>query len=314
MTKKLKILTTDSGLGGLSITAELVEKIKKEGQFEEAEITFFNCRPSDKSAYAHLDSNESRAKVFSEALYAMHKKFQPDVIMIACNTLSAIYGMCEFSKNPPVPVVGIIEDGVEEIYNLLITNPEMDMIMFGTAATVNSGAHRDILTGKGIDPSRLYYQNCMNLPSIITHDAESDEVKELVGEFMKSAVAKTNGKAFGISLLCTHFEYSLQVFSKAAKNFDNFSGDIINPNSAMVDSFLKKYKSGKNIKTTVKCFSHTKISPQIHQTLFPLLNKISPDTAEAFSNIFHTPYMFPYEIDPDPQGATKLTPEFRKRN
>lgn len=294
MTKKIKILATDSGLGGLAITAELVEKIKAERQFEEAEIIFFNCRPSDESGYDPLGSNEVRARVFSKALYAMYEKFQPDVILIACNTLSAIYEMCKFSKSPPVPVIGIIEDGVDKIFNLLNAHPETHMIMFGTTTTVSSGVHKDILTGMGIDAGRLHYQDCSSLPSVIDYGAESDKVKTMVKSFMESGVAKTCGKPFGISLLCTHFGYSLPVFSEFAQKFENFSGDIINPNSAIVDSFLKKYESGKvsNTKITIKCCTHSIINHEMRQAMFPLLKKISPDTAQAFLDTLHTPDMF----------------------
>lgn len=202
--------------------------------------------------------------------------------------------MCEFSKSPPVPVIGIIEDGVEKIFNLLSAHPEMHMIMFGTSTTVSSGLHKNILAGKGIDPERLHYQDCLNLPSVINYGAESDEVKTMVEKFMKSGVAGSKGQSFGISLLCTHFVYSLAVFAELARNFKNFSGDIINPNSAIVDSFLKKYDPGKaaNTKIIIKCCTHTKIKPEIRQAIFPLLKKISPDTAEAFMNIIHTPDMF----------------------
>ena len=294
MTKKIKILTTDSGIGGLSITAELVERIKREKSFDEAEIIFFNCRPFDEFGYDLLGGNEARARVFSKALYAMYEKFQPDVIMIACNTLSAIYEMCEFSKSPPVAVIGIIEDGVEKNFNLLNAKPEMQMIMFGTPTTVSSSAHKNILTGKGIVSGRLHYQNCLNLPAVISRGAESDEVKNMVESFMRSGAAKTKGQAFGISLLCTHFAYSQPFFSESARKYKNFSGDIINPNSAMVDSFLKNYVSSKaeHAKTTVKCCTHAKISPEIRQAVFPLLEKISPDTAQAFLNMLDTPDMF----------------------
>lgn len=287
MAQKIKILTTDSGLGGLSVTAELVEKIKSGGQFEEAEITFFNCRPSDEYGYNPLGSNEVRAEVFSKALYAMHDKFQPDVIMIACNTLSVIYDLCEFFKSPLVPVVGIIEDGVKQISDLLLNNPEMHMVMFATPTTVSSAMHKNILTGQGIAPERLHYQDCFSLPGEISASAESDKVKNMIKKFMQSGEAKTKGKPFGISLLCTHFAYSLPIFSAFAQSYNNFSGDIINPNSALVDSFLRRYDSGKaaNTKTTVKCYTNTTIGFETHQTLFPHLQKVSPDTAEALVNI-----------------------------
>ena len=294
MSKKTKILTTDSGLGGLAVTAELVERIKLEKHLEEAEIVFFNCRPSDEFGYDPLGSNEVRARVFSKALDAMYEKFRPDVIIIACNTLSAIYGMTEFSKVPPVPLVGIIESGVEEIFDLLTAKPELQMIMFGTPATVSSGAHKNILARKGIDPGRLHYQDCLNLPSVIVHGAESDNVKNMVGTFMKSGAVMTQGKTFGISLLCTHFAYSVPVFYEAARKFKNFSGDIINPDRALINLFFKKYGSGKAAQTnvSVKCRTHTTISPEIREAVLPLLKKISPDTAQAFLEIYHTPNMF----------------------
>ena len=294
MNKKIKILTTDSGLGGLAVTAELVERIKAERQFDEAEIIFFNCRPSDESGYDPLGSNEARAGVFSKALYAMYEKFRPDVIIIACNTLSVVYGMCAFAESPPVPVIGIIDDGVDQILDLLSEHPEMHMIMFGTPATVSSGMHKNILTAMGIEPERLHYQDCLSLPSVIGYGAESYEVKTMVESFMESGSAKTGGKTFGISLLCTHFGYSLPVFSEYARKFENFSGDIINPNSAIVDSFLQQYESGsvKNTKVTVKCCTHSTVNNEMRQAVFPLLEKISPDTAEAFLNITHKPDMF----------------------
>jgi len=297
MTKNIKILTTDSGLGGLSITAELVERIKSEGQFEQAEIIFFNCRPSHESGYDPMDSNEIRAKVFSQALYAMYEKFQPDVIMIACNTLSAIYEMCEFSKSPPVQVVGIIEDGVEKNLNLLRTRPEMEMIMFGTPTTVSSGVHKNILSKNGIDSSRLHYQDCLSLPNAIDRGPKSEEVKEMIEKFMKSASIKTQGKAFGISLLCTHFGYSLPIFLEFAQKIESFSGHIINPNSAIVDSFLRKYVSGSsaNAEITVKCYTHSVISPAMRTTMFPLLAEISPHTAQALLDMIDTPNMFKIE-------------------
>ena len=294
MTQNIKILTTDSGLGGLSVTAELVEKIKKGTQFEQAEIIFFNCRPSDESGYDQLGSNQVRAEMFSKALYAMYEKFQPDVIIIACNTLSAVYDICEFSKSPPVLVVGIIEDGVKEISDLMLARPEMQMLMFGTPTTVGSNVHKNILTGQGIDSKRLHYQNCLSLPNVISHEAQSDEVKKMINSFMESAVEKTNGKTFAISLLCTHFAYALPLFAEAAQKFDNFSGEIINPNSAIVDSFLAKYQSGKyfNTETTVKCYTHSTINSEIYHTILPFLENISYDSAEALENIIDSLDMF----------------------
>ncbi len=294
MTKKIRILTTDSGLGGLSVAAELVEKIKIKKHFDEAEIIFFNCRPSDDYGYDPLENNEARALVFSRALKAMYEKFLPDVIMIACNTLSAIYKMTEFSRISPVPVVGIIESGVEVIFNLMSNKNEMQMIMVGTPATVSSEVHKNTLITKGIASGRLHYQNCFGLPSEIVKGPESDKVKSMIVSIMEPGALKAKGQAFGISLLCTHFAYSIPVFSEIAQGFENFSGDIVSPDSAMIDTFLQDYSSNRAVhtNTAVKCCTHTTIAPESRRAIFPLLKKISTDTAQAFLDMHDMPDMF----------------------
>lgn len=55
-----------------------------------------------------------RVRVFDRALGAM-LRFQPDRILIACNTLSALYPKTPFSKHSPVPVTDIIDFGVEQM-------------------------------------------------------------------------------------------------------------------------------------------------------------------------------------------------------
>ena len=294
MSKKMKILVTDSGIGGLSIAAELYERVKSEKHFEQAEIIFFDCRPSADCGYGPLGSNSVRARVFSKALTAMHEKFAPDVIIIACNTLSSIYELTEFSQNPAVPVMGIIEDGVAQIAEQLITFPEQHMILLGTPTTVDSGMHKELLNRSGIDSERLHYQACPGLPEAISRDANSQDVREMIKAFVNKAKQEIADKEFGISLLCTHFGYSLPYFDEAAGKYLEFSNKIVNPNSTLVDSFLKNHGQGRkeNTDVEIKCYTHSTVSPESKDKMFPLIASLSPDAADAFMKLECTHDMF----------------------
>ena len=294
VSKKMKILVTDSGIGGLAIAAELYERVKCGRHFEQAEIIFFDCRPSADSGYGPLKNNSIRARVFSNALTAMHEKFVPDVIIIACNTLSSIYDMTEFSQNPPIPVIGIIEDGVSQIADTLTAFPEQHMVLLGTPTTVDSRMHKELLMKHGIDPDRLHYQACPGLPEAISRDANSEEVHEMIENFMSEAGQKISGKEFGISLLCTHFGYSFPFFDEAACKYPEFTSQIINPNSTLVGSFLKNYGQGRadNTDVEIKCYTHSTVAPQSQSKMYPLIASLSQDTADAFMRIEHTSSMF----------------------
>ncbi|MDD5728271.1 MAG: aspartate/glutamate racemase family protein [Victivallales bacterium] len=292
----IKILVTDSGIGGVAFTAKLFELVKRERYFEKAEIIFFNCRPADNSGYVPLANDFRRAEVFSRALYAMAERFQPDRIIIACNTLSALYEMTEFAQSQPVPVTGIIEAGVSEIAGLLAAHPEMHMLLFATPVTVSSGVHKNRLDKREIDPGRLHYQACPGLPEAISRGARSGEVRKLIRQFMDEAGNRMAGEKFALSLLCTHFPYSLPFFAEFAACYSGFSGDILNPDSALADLFLRDCNSLRDLaghsEPGIKCFTHSTVTPEMRRLMYPLLAEISPAVAAALLEMEHTSGMF----------------------
>ena len=294
MSDRIRIVTTDSGLGGLSITAELYERLKREKRFDELEMIFFNCRPSDESGYDALRDNESKVKAFSNALYAMTERFSPDLIIIACNTLSAIYEKTEFSNTSPVPVDGIIDVGIDEMGTFMKGNPHVHMLLFATPTTVNSKVHERILVEQGIAAERLHYQECRALPAAIDRNANSLEVRNMIREFMTEVFSKTNGQEFAVSLLCTHFPYSLPIFREEAERYKGFSGDIINPNSIFVHSILQNHhqRRKKKINASIQCFTHTDVPISNRKSLCPFIVEISTETASSLLNMSHIPHIF----------------------
>ena len=51
--------------------------------------------------------------------------YKVDIILIACNTLSVIYAETDFSKTCPIPVMSIVDFGVNIIAEKMHANPPL---------------------------------------------------------------------------------------------------------------------------------------------------------------------------------------------
>ena len=93
--EKVTILVTDSGLGGLSVAAHLEANFKKWHPFKEVKIMFVNALPSETYFYNQMKNTAEKVRVFNQALFGMTEKLSPDLIFIACNTLSVLYNQTD---------------------------------------------------------------------------------------------------------------------------------------------------------------------------------------------------------------------------
>ncbi len=100
--RKVLIALIDSGLGGLSICAEMEQALQRQPLFRNAALIYFNVWPEQIRGYNILSSVSERVRVFNRALSGI-KIFSPDLIMIACNTLSALYDRTAFSRHTTIP-------------------------------------------------------------------------------------------------------------------------------------------------------------------------------------------------------------------
>jgi glutamate racemase len=290
---KIRIVITDSGLGGLGFSAELAERLKAEACFREVELIFFNCCPSAELGYQALETNEQRSNIFSRALFAVDEKYSPDLIIIACNSLSAIYKDTEFAKSAQIPVIGIIESGTQCVSELFNEDAELNMLMFATPTTVSAGVHKQILVDAGFSSGRLFYQECRGLPRAIDY-GDKTKIEDGINYFMDKAVRQLAGKPFAISLFCTHFGYVREVFERTVRQYPNFSGQILDPNCALLDSFLSEYGARRFDSTnlSIKVVSQTYQSNQMKNSIIPFIKDISPETVQALKNYIHLPGLF----------------------
>lgn len=291
----IRIVVTDSGLGGLSVLAELENILSKTPIFQNAELIFFNSVYSKGLGYNEMKSSEEKAKVFNNALYAIQNSYKPDIILIACNTLSVVYPMTQFSKQSETKVEGIVKAGVELFLEYLKKENNSSIILFGTPTTIDSGLHKSLLIEKGINEHRIINQSCPILESEIQDEPESVKVKELIRKYVIEASNKTvnkTGKVYA-GFCCTHYGYSTDIFFNEMKNEFGSNVEILNPNNRMVESLMEgrsvKYK---NSAISVEVVSQVEIYEHEKQALSKILKTEAPLTVAAIEDYRHRPNLF----------------------
>jgi glutamate racemase len=229
----------------------------------------------------------------------MIKNFNPDIILIACNTLSVVYPETEFSKTTNIPVIGIVELGVELMSDSLVNNPGSNVFIIGTPTTINSNSHKNKLVAKGFDANNIFTQPCKNLESEIQEDTESKAVKDLLDKYsdeMKSKVRTPAEKTF-VGLCCTHYGYAYNLIDSVMKNKLGNKTELLNPNSKMGDLIITDSNRFRynEIKTNVKVVSQVDITEQENKSLGKLLGKESEKTEAALKNYILKENLFEYK-------------------
>jgi glutamate racemase len=308
--KKITIVITDSGLGGISVLAGIEKKLRETRSFEEVNLIFFNALPEKGTGYNSMPSIEIKAGVFNEALLSMEEKFSPDLILIACNTLSIVYPFTRFVKNSKTPVVGIVEFGVEMILSEMKKHSYGELIILGTQTTISSGIHKKMLVENGISENRIIPQACPNLESEIQDSPESERVKELISFYLQEALRKLNSKSEPIkaALCCTHYGFSFPIFYSILKKLTDREFVILNPNEMMIDSMVLEEKRHSFLETrmNVRVVSRAVIDDDEKKSIGGLINSYAPLSSVALSGYDYNPELFTFSRGKDmPDSSTE---------
>ncbi|VAX21184.1 hypothetical protein MNBD_IGNAVI01-2420 [hydrothermal vent metagenome] len=291
----VRIVVTDSGLGGLSVLAELERQLNEIHIFQNAELIFFNAVYSKDLGYNEMKSSEEKASIFNKALYVMEENYNPDIILIACNTLSVVYPMTQFSEQSETEVKGIVEAGVELFLERLRGEKNSSIILFGTPTTIDSGLHKSLLVENGIDEHRIINQSCPMLESEIQDDPKSEKVYDLIQRFVSEADKRgvnKNEKIYA-GFCCTHYGYSSDIFMRVMRSEFGGNVKILNPNNRMVESLMKEnIETYKDSTISVEVVSQVEIYEHEKQALSKILKSNAPLTVAAIENYKHKPGLF----------------------
>jgi glutamate racemase len=265
------IVVTDSGLGGHSVAADLK-------------------READK------------VRVFDGALAAMEARYEPDLILIACNTLSVVYPGTAHAKKGGTETVEIVGLGADLIRRGLAAKPDATALVFATKTTIESGAHKKLLVEKGVPAGHVVGEACPRLAGAIERGSASEETVAFVKRFIAEALEKkpAKGGPLVVSLNCTHFGYVRPLWERAFAAAGYPGVSVLDPNPLMTDLVLREGGEKRFPKTavTVEAVSKVPIDEATRANLGALLRTTSPETAEALAHIRHEPALFPAVVDP----------------
>jgi len=303
------IVITDSGLGGLSICAALEKNLREAGVSRAVRLTYVNAWPFEDRGYNDLPEAAGRADVFDRALLRM-SAMHPDRILIACNTLSILYPRTEFSRNPPVPVQGIVDAGVDLFAERLRDDPAASLVLTGTRTTIESGVHRDRLVLRGIYPARIAAASCHGLAAAIEKDVDGAGVAELIDVCAtRAAAAAPPGGVLFVGLCCTHYGYVAVRIVDALARKTRRRVRALDPNLRLVGSLMAEdgffegargresgtgeaLRCGSRGDVTVELISKVELDETARRGIARLIEPVSAVAADALLSYAHVPDLF----------------------
>ena len=282
------IVITDSGLGGVSVMADLEKQISEKNIFNSVNLIFFNSHAAAGHGYNSMKSDEDKVRVFDSALQSMIDKFNPHIILVACNTLSVIADQTETSRTTGIPILGIVEFGIDLIYDNLMKDSNSSVIIYGTPTTIDSKAYERGLKARGIDDEKIVNQPCYLLETEIQRDSNSKSTSEMIDKYTDEAEAKlsiTENKRFNVfaAFCCTHYGYSTGLFEESlSRRFVKSS--VLNPNKLMSDFIISLGQAGNSeTDLTAKVYSRVRIPTEEIESIGSLIKQESPLTFKALS-------------------------------
>jgi len=294
----MHIMITDSGVGGLSVCAYAERFLRTRGFGYPVKLTYVNASPENDFGYNSMSTREEKLEYFDRFLQIVSATYSPDLIYVACNTLSVLFPDTQFSKIGRVPVRGIVETGGNRLLRELEQFPRSIAVIFGTVTTIEEQAYSNLLIHNGIHEGRIIPQACPSLADTISEDRQGLSAMDKIEKYVLEAIGKSKEKTtiYLAYLACTHYGYRKGYFASAFKEHgvDVF---VLNPNELVVDDLFGKNKQkfiemeGEN-DIEVKFITRYKIPETALETIAFFLDEVSPKTVQAFTNYTYASDLF----------------------
>ena len=294
----MHILITDSGVGGLSVCAYAERFLRVNGIETPTKLTYVNASPENDFGYNSMASRKEKLENFDRFLHIVSDKYSPDLIYIACNTLSVLLADTKFSINGRIPVRGIVETGVNRLLRDLKQFPQSMVAIFGTVTTIEEQTYPDLLKQQGIHESRIIAQACPSLADTISEDRQGLEAQEKIKTYVHEAIdrSKPSPTHHLTYLACTHYGYRKELFATA---FDErgIHTQILNPNEFVIDDLFGSSErnltdQGQKSRIEVEFVTRYRIPETALETIGFFLEDVSPKTVQAFTNYTYVPDLF----------------------
>ncbi len=290
----MHILITDSGVGGLSVCAHAERFVRVHGFSDAVRLTFANAAPANDYGYNSMKTTGEKVETFDRFLKAVNERFTPDLIYVACNTLSVLLGETPFFSSGRVAVKGIVETGVELLLRELRSDPKSVAMIFGTETTIEAGTYPRLLEEGGVEPSRIVSQECPGLASTISGDRAGSRTAGEIRRCVRAAIEKMEDRSAPALayLACTHYGYRRELFASALAE-EGIEATVLNPNELAVgDLFGTIPGNPPTSEAEVQFYTRYAIPDETIETLTYFLDDISPRTVAAMRNFVRDPELF----------------------
>ena len=180
----------DSGMGGLSVLAELKKKLPHE------HFIYF----ADTKHLPYGDKSKEQIITYSQDIIDwLQHTMKVKMVVVACNTSSTL-ALKELSNHFLVPVVGTIEPLIKGV---LARSDINKLGVIATEASINSGVHKQRLLESGF-AGQIMPIACPNLvPCIETYPIDWHELTQWVDQYLAPVKATLDSLVYG----CTHYPF-----------------------------------------------------------------------------------------------------------
>ncbi len=296
------IVVTDSGLGGLSIMAEAAARLKESGVYKRVRLVFFNALFANDSGYNSLPARAEKIRIFGNALRAIESRFSPDLVLVACNTLSVLLPDTPAARMAKAPVLGIVEPGAALLAEAWRKTPAAPILLFGTETTIAEGAHRARLIELGVPREKIIVQACPELASYIESAPAGEDTGLLISSYIDEALARLPAPTPPLlaGLICTHYGYSKDLWNAAFVEKKVPLIGILDPNTRLADAVIPEGSKKRFERTDIdaRVVSMVEIAENKRAAIGGWLALRSPEVAAALRSYALQPDLFEWAPAP----------------
>ncbi|GAA0355541.1 glutamate racemase [Bacillus horti] len=195
------IAVMDSGVGGLTVVQELMRQLPRE------EIIYFG----DTARCPYGSRSKEEVKEFSYQIIDFLQKYDPKMIVIACNTATAVI-LEELNAKSNIPIIGVIHPGVRSVIKATVRGR---VGVIGTQNTIQSGLYDYAL--KQIHPE--LYVKSLACPTFVPLVEEGTFQEQDVLSIVEEALIPFQEEDIDALILgCTHYPLLAPFIQKVMGN------------------------------------------------------------------------------------------------
>lgn len=259
MNKKGCIGILDSGVGGLTVAAEIEKFLPNE------DITYIG--DSINCPYGGKSKDEIKKLALKMISFLQNKNAK--CILLACNTISVLAD--ELRENFDIPIISIIEEASKDI----IKKKPKSIGILATVATAQSRSY-DKFISKELPECNIISQGSEKLAELIDSGKfESAEAEDEIKKNVDRIISRSNIDF--LVLGCTHYPIALKTFKKCYPEIELFNPAVSQANNTL--ELLRSHDAENPSGGRFRLYSTGKTSNYLE--IMQMLKMKAPDSAET---------------------------------